>query len=313
MRHIFPAIALLVLVLTAIAVQAGSAASQPLSRAQPIEARGTSNFYKVSETLYRSAQPTAEGFRSLKDLGIVTIVNLRSYHSDREEIGTTGLAYEHIYMKAWHPERKEIVRFLQIATDPKRAPVLVHCQHGSDRTGAMVAAYRIVVEGWSKDAAIAEMTSEDFGFHDVWTNLPTWIDDLDVEGIRNEAGIDDDAVELLTRQADVWDKAIVRKDLAAIEANMADDFRQIDGAGNVETKASFVEGIMSPALEIDPYTVEDFEVRLYGDVALLSGRTNMTGRYDGKPFTSHYRYIDIYVRRSGAWKIASVQISRITP
>jgi ketosteroid isomerase-like protein len=52
-------------------------------------------------------------------------------------------------------------------------------------------------------------------------------------------------------------------------------------------------------------------VRLYGDVALLSGRTRMTGAYEGKPFTSHYRYIDIYVRRDGAWKIVSVQISRI--
>jgi ketosteroid isomerase-like protein len=118
-------------------------------------------------------------------------------------------------------------------------------------------------------------------------------------------------VALLTRTADDWDKAIVRKDRAAIEANMADDFRQIGGAGNVETKASFVEGLMSPALEIDPYTVEDFDVRLYGDVALLSGRTDMTGRYDGNPFTSHYRYIDVYVRRQGAWKVVSVQISKI--
>jgi ketosteroid isomerase-like protein len=118
---------------------------------------------------------------------------------------------------------------------------------------------------------------------------------------------------LLTRTADLWDKAIVRKDRAAIEANMAEDFRQIDGGGNVETKASFVEGLLSPALEIDPYTVEEFDVRLYGDVALLSGRTDMTGRYDGKPFASHYRYIDIYVRRDGAWKIVSVQISKITP
>jgi ketosteroid isomerase-like protein len=118
-------------------------------------------------------------------------------------------------------------------------------------------------------------------------------------------------VAQLTAQADAWDKAIVRKDRAAIEANMADDFRQIDGAGNVETKQSFVDDLVSPGLRIDPYTVEDFEVRLYGDVALLSGRTRMTGAYEGKPFTSHYRYIDIYVRRDGAWKIVSVQISRI--
>jgi ketosteroid isomerase-like protein len=120
-------------------------------------------------------------------------------------------------------------------------------------------------------------------------------------------------IALLTKTADDWDKVIVRKDRAAIEAKIADDFRQIDGGGNVETKASFVEGLMSPELEIDPYTVEDFDVRLYGDVALLSGRTDMTGRYSGKPFTSHYRYIDIYVRRDGAWKIVSVQISKIAP
>lgn len=116
---------------------------------------------------------------------------------------------------------------------------------------------------------------------------------------------------MLSAQADAWDKAIVRKDRAAIEANMAEDFRQIDGAGNVETKTSFVNGIVSPELEIHPYTVEDFEIRIYGDVALLSGRTRMIGRFQGKSFTSHYRYIDIYVRRDRDWKIVSVQISRI--
>jgi ketosteroid isomerase-like protein len=118
-------------------------------------------------------------------------------------------------------------------------------------------------------------------------------------------------VAALSAQADRWDKAIVAKDRAAIEANMAEDFRQIDGAGNVETKESFLRDIVAPELEIDPYTVEDFDVRLYGEVALLSGRTRMTGRYNGKPFTTHYRYIDVYVRRAGKWKIVSVQISRL--
>jgi len=120
-----------------------------------------------------------------------------------------------------------------------------------------------------------------------------------------------DTVAQLTVQADAWDKAIVRKDRAAIERNMADDFRQIGGSGEVETKTTFVDDLVSPDLVIDPYTVEDFDVRVYGDVALLCGRTRMTGRYQGKPFTSHYRYIDIYVRKDGAWKIVSVQISRI--
>jgi len=96
--------------------------------------------------------------RNLKKLGIRTIINLRSFHSDRDEIGETGLAYEHIYMKAWHPEDKEAVRFLQIVTDSKRTPVLVLCQHGADRIEAMIAIYRIAVQGWSKEEAIREMT-----------------------------------------------------------------------------------------------------------------------------------------------------------
>ena len=118
-------------------------------------------------------------------------------------------------------------------------------------------------------------------------------------------------VAALTKQADAWDKAIVRKDRAAIAANMADDFRSIDGAATVENKTVFVDGLMDPKLTINPYTVEDFDVRLFGDVALLSGRTRMTGTSDGKPFTSHYRYIDIYARRNGRWQIVSVQITRI--
>ena len=115
----------------------------------------------------------------------------------------------------------------------------------------------------------------------------------------------------LTRQADAWDKAIVRKDKATIEANMAEDFRNIDGDADIATKESFVTGLVDPKLAINPYAVDDFDVRLYGDVALLSGRTRMTGSYDGKAFASHYRYIDIYVRRNGSWKITSVQITKV--
>ncbi len=114
----------------------------------------------------------------------------------------------------------------------------------------------------------------------------------------------------LAAQAKSWDEAIVRKDRAAIEANMADDFRQIDGYGNVYDKTAFVKELLDPALRINPYAVEDFDLRLYGNVALLSGTTRMSGRFEGKPFKSHYRYIDVYVRRAGAWKVVSVQISK---
>jgi len=129
---------------------------------------------------------------------------------------------------------------------------------------------------------------------------------------RTESASDDgNLAAALARQGDAWDKAIVRKDVAAIAANMADDFRNIRSNGSVVDKDTFLREITAPELVIDPYTVEDFDVRVYGDTALLSGRTRMTGRDSGKPFVAHYRYIDVYVRRGGVWRVVSVQITSI--
>lgn len=156
----------------------------------PTELDGVPNLHEVRDgVLYRSAQPAAEGMQNLKDIGIETIVNLRGFHSDRDKIGLTGLAYEHIYMKTWHAEEEDAIRFLQIVTNPKRQPVLVHCQHGSDRTGTMCALYRICVQGWTKEEALKEMTEGGFGFHEVWQNLLDWIEKLDIQSIKQKAGL----------------------------------------------------------------------------------------------------------------------------
>ena len=162
---------------------------RPAIWAEPVQVKGVPNLHRVSDSLYRSAQPSAEGIRNLKAMGIETIVNLRSFHSDRDEIGDTGLAYEHIYMKAWHAETDEAARFLQVVTNPRRQPVLVHCQHGADRTGTMCALYRVIVQGWSKEEALREMKRGGFGFHGIWENLIQWINELDMEEIGRRAGI----------------------------------------------------------------------------------------------------------------------------
>lgn len=158
--------------------------------AQRLEVPGVENLHKVSDELYRGAQPSSEGMQQLKELGIKTIVNLRSFHSDREEIGDTGLSYEHIYMKTWHAEDKELVRFLKIVTDPNRTPAFVHCQRGADRTGTMCAIYRIAVQGWSKEEAIKEMTKGGFGFYSGWKNLIYYIRELDIDGMKIRVGLE---------------------------------------------------------------------------------------------------------------------------
>ena len=89
-------------------------------------------------------------------------------------------------------KRKIAVAFLQIVADPNRAPLLVHCQHGADRTGLMSALYRVAVQGWTKEEALREMTEGGFGFHKIWKNLPVWLERLDIEAIKKKAGMGPD-------------------------------------------------------------------------------------------------------------------------
>lgn len=153
----------------------GVTTNRPASWAVPIALEGVPNLHKVSDTLYRSAQPTATGMKNLEKLGIKTVINLRTFHSDRNALKGTGLQSEQLYMKAWHMEKEDAVRFLKIINDPERAPVLVLCQHGADRTGTLCAVYRIVIQGWTKQDAIEEMKKGGYGFHSIWRNLPAWI------------------------------------------------------------------------------------------------------------------------------------------
>lgn len=158
--------------------------------AVPVEKKGAPNLHKVSDRLYRGAQPTTKGFKNIEKLGVKTVVNLRSFHSDRDELEGRSMAYEHIWMKAWNAEDEEIVRFLRLVSDTSKGPVFVHCQHGADRTGTMVAAYRIVIEGWSAEEAATEMVEGGYGFHAVWPNLIRYVKtEIDGPALRKELGL----------------------------------------------------------------------------------------------------------------------------
>lgn len=145
---------------------------------------GLKNFAKVSDELYRGQQPDAEGFRQLKKMGIKTVVNLRAFHSDRSMLTGLKLRYYNISFKTWHAEDEDVVDFLKIMTNKKYHPVFVHCQHGADRTGTMVAVYRVVVQGWDMERAIEEMPN--FGFHTIWTNLKKYLRNLDAKKIMEK-------------------------------------------------------------------------------------------------------------------------------
>ncbi len=162
-----------------------SVAERPAQWAAPVQGHPhLPNLHQVTPSLYRGAQPDDAGFAELKNLGVKTVVNLRAFHSDRQMTEHAGLAYVHIESKAWHAEDEDVIEFLRVVTNPASGTVFVHCQHGADRTGTMVAVYRVVVQGWSKDQAVNEMIHGGFGFHPVWTNLVDYVQNLDVEAVR---------------------------------------------------------------------------------------------------------------------------------
>ena len=156
--------------------------------AQPLDLPGLPNLHRVTPLLYRGAQPTEEGFRELEKLGVKTVLSLRGFHDD-DLAPDAALTNERISFKAWHAEDEDVVHFLRYVSDPANQPVFVHCQWGADRTGMMIAIERIALEGWTKDAALEEMTQGGFGFHPEWQNLVEYVRELDVEKLAREAGL----------------------------------------------------------------------------------------------------------------------------
>ena len=167
----------------------GEVQERPWKWAVRIQGRELPNLHRVSEKLYRGAQPRAEGFCELEAMGVRTVVNLRLMHSDKDEMEGTKLSYEHIGAEAWDIDDDDVVRFLKIAADPGRAPVFVHCKYGADRTGAMVGVYGVVVQGWDREEAIREMTTGGFGYHSIWDDPIEYIREMDVQRLKREAGI----------------------------------------------------------------------------------------------------------------------------
>jgi protein tyrosine phosphatase (PTP) superfamily phosphohydrolase (DUF442 family) len=162
-----------------------------VAQASPVatELAGVGNYHQVSPVLYRSAMPEAQGFDALETTPIRSIVSLRWQADPADPTPESGPRRVHIPIRTWKLTEEHIISFLKLVQDPANQPVLVHCKHGADRTGTMVAAYRIVVQGWSKEAALAEMREDRYGHHWLWKNLRNLIRDLDVERIRNEVGI----------------------------------------------------------------------------------------------------------------------------
>ena len=124
---------------------------------------GVPNAGQVTPNLYRGGQPTATGFDALASMGINIVVDLRgSREGESERVAKLGMRYVAI---PWHcpfPKDETFARFLILLRQNPGKKVFVHCRLGDDRTGMMVAAYRMAEQKWTATEAMKEM--EAFGF-----------------------------------------------------------------------------------------------------------------------------------------------------
>jgi protein tyrosine/serine phosphatase len=147
------------------------------------------NFHQVSPVLFRGAQPKEGGIRKLAELGVKTIVSLRGEdeesRADEREARTAGLRYVRVPMNGLsRPTDEQVERVLGIINTPENQPVFVHCKHGSDRTGTVIAVYRISHDGWNARRALSE--AKECGMNWIQFGMKDYISDYYRDSLRGK-------------------------------------------------------------------------------------------------------------------------------
>lgn len=161
---------------------ADTSANRPEQWAQPVEKQY--NLYQMSPTLYRSALPDKGAVPLLEKLKVGTVINFLP-ESDSSWLSSPGINQVQLPYRTNHVDDVDVLKALRtIQSAEAQGPVLMHCKHGSDRTGLMSAMYRVVVQGWSKEEALNEMTQGGFGDSSHFKDGIRYMMQADVDKLR---------------------------------------------------------------------------------------------------------------------------------
>lgn len=138
-----------------------------------VENKDLPNFAQVNANFYRGAQPTENGVRELAKMGVKTIIDLRGADERAEKEETwarnANVKFLNVSLRNWfEPKSSDFERIIKEIDAPENQPVFVHCKRGADRTGTIVAVYRIRHDGWTAKQAIDEAKKFDFGWWQFW-------------------------------------------------------------------------------------------------------------------------------------------------
>jgi len=145
--------------------------------------RGVRKFATVNNGVYIGSTPTIFGLKNLRKQGIKTIVNLRAsldYHDKASEL---GFNYFMVPLNGKRPpEESQVIKFLKVFQDSDNLPLFFHCNRARNRTYMLLGIYRIAIEGWNSNKAIAEMNH--FGYKNIPDNVLSFLEHFSNGGLK---------------------------------------------------------------------------------------------------------------------------------
>jgi len=107
-------------------------------------------------------------------------------------------------------------------------------------------------------------------------------------------------------------RAWVERDRRTIEAVLAADWTVTDAAGQILTRQQVLdETFGSVDRRIDTMAIDDLHIRVFGDAAIVTGRTRASGSYQGTPAAVTIRFTDVFMRRENRWLAVASHASAV--
>jgi ketosteroid isomerase-like protein len=108
-----------------------------------------------------------------------------------------------------------------------------------------------------------------------------------------------------------WNKSVIKLDVSFMEQILADDYTWTDPAGKIHSKAEEIASMKSEEGLVTSAIDDEVKIRVYGDAAVVTGRTIAKWKAEGKEGTNQIRWTDTWIKRDGRWQCVADHVSNV--
>ena len=103
----------------------------------------------------------------------------------------------------------------------------------------------------------------------------------------------------------------VKRDTAFLERHLSDDYISTFPDGSVLDKKGEIESVKSGAVALTEMKPSEMKARIYGEAAVITGRSTIKAKVKGQDVSGEYRFTDVWIRRGDRWQAVASQVTRI--